>query len=188
MAFVQERGGSVLSLITQLEAISEQTEQMTYSLERAARITEKSVATLRRAIKAGHLEASKDERQAYQLNLTDLEAWAGRPLVSQNLIAVDGLEAARAELETVRAELEAARRELDAKQIEIGHLKKLLEVQADALTLAQQAAQDAHEDKQRARQTEQVLAASLAAVTRQLDALPAGRSSRRWLRTQKTAD
>ena len=181
MAFVQEWGGSVLSLITQLEAISEQTRRMEYSIEEASRITEKSVATLRRAIKAGYLIATKDQRQAYRLNLADLEAWAGRPLVSQNLIAADGPEAAM-------AELEATRRELDAKQIEIGHLKELLEVQADALTLARQAAQDAREVAQRSVQTEQVLAASLAAVTRQLQALPAGRPPRRWRHRPKSGE
>jgi hypothetical protein len=147
---------------------------MTYSLEQASRITEKSVATLRRAIKAGHLEASKDERQAYQLNLTDLEAWAGRPLNSPTTDQVN--------------ELEAARRELDAKQIEIGHLKELLEVQADALTLARQAAQDAREVAERSVQTEQVLAASLALMNRQLEALPAGRPPRRWRLRPKTGE
>jgi len=140
---------------------------MTYSLEQASRITEKSVATLRRAIKAGHLKASKDERQAYQLDHAALEAWTGRPLTSPT--AEQGNE------------LEAARRELDAKQIEIGHLRELLEVQADALTLARQAAE-------RSIETEQVLVASLALLNRQLEALPAGRPPRRWLRRPKTAD
>ena len=140
---------------------------MTYSLEQASRITEKSLATLRRAIKAGHLKAAKDERQAYRLKHADLEAWAGRPLQAANSEQAD--------------ELEAARRELDAKQIEIGHLKELLEVQADALTLARQAAE-------RSTDTEQALVATLAALTRQLEALPAGRPPRRWLRRPKTAD
>ena len=142
---------------------------MTYSLEQASRITEKSPATLRRAIKAGHLKAAKDERQAYRLEHADLEAWAGRPL-----------EHARSA--DLVSELEAARRELDAKQIEIGHLKELLEVQADALTLARQAAE-------RSTDTEQALVATLAALTRQLEALSAGRPPpRRWLRRPKTAD
>ena len=66
------------------------------------------------------------------------------------------------------SELEAARRELDAKQIENSHQKELLEDQADALTLARQAAE-------RSTDTEQALVATLAALTRQLEALSAGR-------------
>jgi chromosome segregation ATPase len=161
------RGVSVLSLITQLEARSEQTDAMTYSLEQASRITEKSVATLRRAIKAGHLKASKDERQAYQLDHAALEAWTGRPLTSPSA--------------DLASELEAVRRELDAKQIEIGHLRELLEVQADALTKADREAE-------RSALNEQTFRAAMAAFTRQLEALPAGRPPRRWLRRPKTAD
>ena len=66
------------------------------------------------------------------------------------------------------SELEAARRELDAKQRENSHQKELLEDQADALTLARQAAE-------RSTDTEQALVATLAALTRQLEALSAGR-------------
>jgi excisionase family DNA binding protein len=186
MAFAQGWGGSVLSLITQLEAISEQTRRMEYSISEAGKHTGRSADTVRRAIRAGKLKAAKHPTAGYRITDTDLKAWASRPLVSQNLIAVDGLEvaraelkAARAELDTARAELEVARRELDTEQIENGHLKELLEVQADQLTRERQSADAAHE-------SQRLLTAALGVLNNQLKALETEKPRWAWFRQRST--
>lgn len=78
---------------------------MDYSITQAAAATGRSPDSVRRAIRAGKLKATKHPTAGYRITDTDLEAWAGRPGAGLST----ELESARALIEAQAADLETLR-------------------------------------------------------------------------------
>ena len=180
---------------------------MDYSISEAGKLTNRHPDSVRRAIRAGKLKATKHPTAGYRITDTDLEAWAGRPPQSADL---DELETARATIEAQAAELEAARAliesrvaELEAARVQIANLGTIFDdesadleaarVELDAANQARQAARETIEtlrdqltrERQAAdaaHETQRVLTATVAALTYKLEALPPGKTRRPWLR------
>jgi len=139
---------------------------MDYSITQAAAATGRSPDSVRRAIRAGKLEATKLDA-GYSITATDLEAWAGRPLISSADQATE-LKAARATIEAQAADLEAALDDLRKAKYQLDSAAETIEVQRDALTLANRSAE--------------LLGATVAALNTRLEALPPGKTRRPWFR------
>jgi len=166
---------------------------MDYSISEAGKLTGRSSDTVRRAIRAGKLKATKHLTAGYRITDTDIEAWAGRPPQSADHAELEAaralIESQAAELEAAReqianlgtifedesADLEAARVELDAANQARQAARETIETLRDQLTRERQAADAAHE-------TQRVLTATVAALTYKLEALPPGKTRRPWLR------
>ena len=139
---------------------------MEYSITQAAAATGRSPDSVRRAIRAGKLEATKLDA-GYLITTDALAAWAGRPLVSSADQAAE-LKAARATIEAQAADLETALDDLRKAKYQLDSAAELIEVQRDALTLARESAT--------------VLGATVAALNTRLEALPPGNTRRPWFR------
>ena len=143
---------------------------MEYSITQAAAATGRSPDSVRRAIRAGKLEATKLDA-GYLITTDALAAWADRPLISPADQATE-LKAARATIEAQAAELETLRTDLLKAKYQLDSAAETIEVQRDALTRTNRAAD--------------LLAATVAALNTRLEALPPGKTRRPWFRQRST--
>lgn len=143
---------------------------MEYSITQAAAATGRSPDSVRRAIRAGKLEATKLDA-GYSITADALAAWAGKPLTSPADQAAE-LKAARATIEAQAADLEALKDDLRKAKYQLDSAAETIEIQRDALTQTNRAAD--------------LLAATVAALNTRLAALPPGKTRRPWFRQRST--
>ena len=150
---------------------------MDYSITQAAAATGRSPDSVRRAIRAGKLEATKLDA-GYLITTDALAARAGKPLISPADQATE-LKAARHELEVHRREIETLENDLRDAKNELETAVEIIGIQRDSLT-------QANRSLDRADESQRLLAATVAALNTRLEALPPGKTRRPWFRQRST--